>query len=90
VTLTEARPRRIAGAEARPRSETAVPMVDPALTTDDVTVMLRHLAQLRDSGVITEADFQTNKDELLSRVLARFAWTSHLGWRPGAPTARNQ
>ena len=90
MTLTEARPRRIAGAEARPRSETTASMVDPVLTTDDVTVMLRHLGQLRDSGVITEADFQTKKDELLSRVLARFAWTSHLGPRCGASTARNQ
>ena len=54
--------------EAQPRSEMTIPMVGPEPTTDDVTTMLRHLAQLRDSGLITEADFQTKKDELLSRI----------------------
>jgi uncharacterized protein YacL len=55
-------------AEAQPRAETTTPSVDPEATSDDVTIMLRHLAQLRDSGVITECDFQTKKDELLSRI----------------------
>ncbi|HMK98178.1 MAG TPA: SHOCT domain-containing protein [Acidimicrobiales bacterium] len=35
---------------------------------EDATVTLRRLAQLRDSGVITEADFQGKKSELLSRI----------------------
>jgi Short C-terminal domain len=29
---------------------------------------LRQLAQLRDSGVITEADFQAKKDDLLTQI----------------------
>ena len=53
---------------AEARAETATPMVRPEPTTDDVAIMLRHLAQLRDSGVITEADFQMKKNELLSRI----------------------
>jgi hypothetical protein len=53
---------------AEARAETATPMVRSEPTTDDVTIMLRHLAQLRDSRVITEADFQMKKDELLSRI----------------------
>ena len=53
---------------AEARAETVTPMVCPEPTTDDVAIMLRHLAQLRDSRVITEADFQMKKDELLSRI----------------------
>ena len=42
------------------------PGPDPA--PDDATVQLRRLAQLRDSGVITEAEFQAKKSEILSRI----------------------
>jgi len=38
------------------------------LADEDVTVKLRRLAQLRDSGVISEADFQAKKNELLGRI----------------------
>ena len=34
----------------------------------DATVRLRRLAQLRDSGVITEAEFQAKKAELLAQI----------------------
>jgi len=47
---------------------TITPTVDLQLAGDDATVKLRRLAQLRDSGVITEADFQAKKDDLLSRI----------------------
>jgi putative oligomerization/nucleic acid binding protein len=54
-----------------------VPMAGPTTTTStgeldpagaDATVTLRRLAELRDSGVITEAEFQAKKDDLLSRI----------------------
>jgi len=35
---------------------------------DDATVKLRQLAQLRDSGAITDAEFQAKKNDLLSRI----------------------
>jgi hypothetical protein len=35
---------------------------------EDATVKLRRLAQLRDSGAITEAEFQAKKNDLLSRI----------------------
>ncbi len=40
--------------------------IEPA--ADDVTVKLRRLAQLRDSGVITEADFEAKKNDLLAQI----------------------
>jgi Short C-terminal domain len=55
-------------AEAQPAGETTTPGVGPISTTEDATTTLRQLGQLRDSGVITEADFQAKKDELLSRI----------------------
>ena len=50
---------------------TPAPAMPPLLTPevpDDATVKLRRLAQLRDSGVITEAEFQAKKVELLDRI----------------------
>ncbi len=44
------------------------PAVAPESAPDDATTKLRRLAQLRDSGVITETEFQAKKDELLSRI----------------------
>ena len=57
-------------AQAEPRVVQTVPY-SVGTNTDvdgDAATKLRQLAQLRDSGVITEADFQTKKDELLSRM----------------------
>lgn len=52
----------------QPGSGTAAPTAPPGSATDDVTPKLLQLAQLRDSGAITEADYQTKKNELLSRI----------------------
>jgi len=49
-------------------AETTAPRVGPESSADDGATKLRQLAQLRDSGVITEAEFQAKKDELLSRI----------------------
>lgn len=49
-------------------STMTTPAVDLESATEDATVKLRKLAQLRDSGVITEAEFQAKKDELLTRI----------------------
>jgi hypothetical protein len=50
-------------------STTTTPTVELEPFGDDATVRLRsRLAQLRDSGVITEADLQAKKNELLSRL----------------------
>lgn len=46
---------------------TTTPTVNLESAAEDTTVKLRKLAQLRDSGVITEAEFQRKKNELLSR-----------------------
>jgi Short C-terminal domain len=51
----------------QPRAETTAPTVGPQ-SADDVATKLRQLAQLRDSGVINETDFETKKDDLLSRI----------------------
>jgi Short C-terminal domain len=57
--------------------EPAEPMAVPTTTTptaglepaaEDAAVKLRRLAQLRDSGVITEAEFQAKKDDLLAQI----------------------
>ncbi|HAM01959.1 MAG TPA: hypothetical protein DCQ30_06980 [Acidimicrobiaceae bacterium] len=56
---------------AQPRAataETTGPVAGPGSPADDAATKLRQLAQLRDSGVITEAEFQTKKDDLLSRI----------------------
>ena len=55
--------------EAQPGKETtATPKGGSEPAVDEPTTKLRQLAQLRDSGVITEAEFQAKKDELLSRI----------------------
>jgi hypothetical protein len=51
-------------AESQPGPAT----VDLDRAAEDATVKLRRLAQLRDSGVITEAEFQAKKDDLLSQI----------------------
>ncbi len=55
-------------AAAMPEIATATPMVTPEAVTDDVTVKLRQLAQLRDSGAINEAEFKAKKADLLNRI----------------------
>jgi len=52
-------------AEPQPRSATTADL-EPAV--EDATVKLRRLAQLRDAGVITEAEFQAKKDDLLAQI----------------------
>ncbi|HUJ67545.1 MAG TPA: SHOCT domain-containing protein, partial [Acidimicrobiales bacterium] len=55
-------------AEPTPISATSAPTADAESAAEDPTGTLRRLAQLRDSGVITEAEFQTKKEDLLSRI----------------------
>jgi hypothetical protein len=54
-------------AEPQPRPATT-PTADLEPVAGDATVKLRRLAQLRDAGVITEADFQAKKDDLLTQI----------------------
>ncbi|HEY7262291.1 MAG TPA: SHOCT domain-containing protein [Trebonia sp.] len=54
-------------AESRPGPGTSA-TTGPEPAADDAAARLRRLAQLRDSGVITEADFQAKKEELLSQI----------------------
>ena len=55
-------------AESQPGPTTTTPTVDLEPAAEDATVKLRRLAQLRDSGVITEAEFQAKKDDLLTQI----------------------
>jgi hypothetical protein len=55
-------------AEPQPGPATTTPRVDLEPAAEDATVKLRRLAQLRDSGVITEAEFQAKKDDLLTQI----------------------
>jgi Short C-terminal domain len=55
-------------AESQPGPTATAPTVGPEPAADDAAARLRRLAQLRDSGVITEADFQAKKDDLLSQI----------------------
>jgi len=55
-------------AESQPGPPTTTPTVGPQPAADDAATKLRQLAQLRDAGVITEADFQAKKDDLLSQI----------------------
>jgi len=49
-------------------ASTTTPTVDLESPGGDATVTLRRLAQLRDSGAITESEFQEKKHELLNRI----------------------
>jgi acetyl esterase/lipase len=55
-------------AEPQPGPATTTPTVALEPVAEDATVKLRRLAQLRDAGVITEAEFQAKKDELLTQI----------------------
>jgi len=55
-------------AESQPGPATTAATVGPEPAADGAVTKLRQLAQLRDSGVITEADFEAKKDDLLSQI----------------------
>ena len=55
-------------AESQAGSAPTTPTTDRKPGADVVTVTLRQLAQLHDSGVITDAEFQAKKNDLLSRI----------------------
>jgi hypothetical protein len=55
-------------AESQPGPATTTPTAGLEPAAEDATVKLRRLAQLRDSGVITEAEFQAKKDDLLTQI----------------------
>jgi hypothetical protein len=55
-------------AAAMPEIPTETSIVGPEAVTDDATAKVRRLAQLRDSGAITEAEFQAKKTDLLNRI----------------------
>ena len=55
-------------AEPQPGPATTTPTAGPEPPAGDAATRLRQLAQLRDSGVITEADFQAKKDNLLTQI----------------------
>ena len=54
--------------DSQPGSAPTTPTVDVEPAVEDAVVKLRRLAQLRDSGVITEAEFQAKKDDLLTQI----------------------
>jgi len=55
-------------AEPQPGPATTTPTVGPEPPADGAVTKLRQLAQLRDAGVITEAEFQAKKDDLLTQI----------------------
>lgn len=68
-------------AEPQPGPATA-PMADLEPAFEDATVNLRRLAQLRDAGVITEAEFQAKKEDLLAgHRAARRQRSWYSAWR---------
>ena len=54
--------------ESKAAAATITPTLGAEAATEDATVKLRRLAQLRESGAITEPEFQAKKTELLSRI----------------------
>jgi hypothetical protein len=55
-------------AEPQPGPAASTSTAGPEAAADGAVTKLRQLAQLRDSGVITEAEFQAKKDELLTQI----------------------
>jgi hypothetical protein len=55
-------------ADPQPGPATATPMADLEPAAEGPTIKLRRLAQLRDAGVITEAEFQAKKEDLLAQI----------------------
>jgi hypothetical protein len=53
---------------AAPPPPPAAPVGPPPMTADEVTRTLAGLADLRDRGAITEAEYEQKKSELLSRL----------------------
>ena len=62
---------RVAAAQGAPAAAPAAPAADatatesPAGLSDDVVTQLKQLAELRDSGVLTEDEFSAQKAKLL-------------------------
>ncbi len=77
-------------AEAQPRTKTTTARVDSEYAADGATAKLRQVAQLRDSGVITEADFEAKKNELLRQIecAAKGFPTTDRGLRQGVTPNR--
>ncbi len=55
-------------AQPEPGPVTTTPTMGPEPAAEDATTTLQRLAQLRESGVITEDEFQAKKKDLLSRI----------------------
>jgi hypothetical protein len=55
-------------AEPQPGPAATTPAADLEPAAEDPTVQLRRLAQLRDSGVITDTEFQAKKEDLLTQI----------------------
>lgn len=55
-------------AEQMAASAATAPTVVPGSAPNDATATLGRLAELRDSGAITEAEFQAKKSDLLARI----------------------
>jgi hypothetical protein len=53
---------------ARQRAQSPAIAQGPAVVAEDIPAKLKQLAELRDSGILTEAEFQSKKTELLSRL----------------------
>jgi len=51
-----------------PVAAPAAPVVIPAAVAPSITDQLQQLAALRDSGILTEAEFNAKKTEMLSRL----------------------
>ena len=56
---------RWAAQDQAPPPAAAAPAAAPVLGTDDVITQLERLGRLRDSGVLTEAEFAAQKARLL-------------------------
>ena len=55
-------------AEPQPGPATTTPTAGLEPPADGAVTKLRQLAQLRDAGVITDAEFQAKKDDLLTQI----------------------
>jgi hypothetical protein len=53
---------------ARQRAQSPSIVHAPAAAVEDIPAKLKQLAELRDSGILTDAEFQAKKTELLSRL----------------------
>jgi hypothetical protein len=56
------------GRDADASAQEAPPEAAPAESTDDVYTELERLAELKDKGVLTDAEFEVQKHKLLERT----------------------